>query len=309
MAREKKTYLTPTQVKEARGKDPLQLTREEEDVLFEHVETRHMKDAVRKEQHFRELLERILQYLEGGTPMWRIAADKHIERSFMYTDRVREQLYVVKENKDGTPNREDYSDIIDLTNIVSVVLGQETAIFKQFHPPDFKPDTSKREERADIEEVVTKDTVKDHFYKSFSLGMKGNISLDVIASVHNDYEAWLTGLHRLKCPPPQFVAPLLIEDFPRFAELDPLQQEVCRKMHLTPEIYLKARRHVFSDSRLFMTLYDMRTMTGLDLWTSHQLFIHFTEDVDYLKKHEVWLVASKKSGMQGPGRRPLSLLY
>eukprot|EP01061_Rhynchopus_euleeides_P046748 TRINITY_DN901_c0_g1_i2.p1 TRINITY_DN901_c0_g1~~TRINITY_DN901_c0_g1_i2.p1 ORF type:complete len:594 (+),score=222.86 TRINITY_DN901_c0_g1_i2:287-2068(+) len=315
MERERKTYLSNDEVQFSKKKDNIQISREEEDDLFKHVETRQMKDALRKEQHFRELLERILQYLEAGTPVWRVTNDHDIVRQFMYTERAHGQLYIVRNSADGEPNRQDYADIVELRKIEKVSLGQMSENFRHFHPPDFKPDHDKRDDRVDTEVVVTESSVPEHFYKSFSLVDVNGVTFDIIASVHNDFEAWVTGLNRLGHKPGFYEtfrpgpqrgdgSPLAIADLPMYDELDEDERACCSELHLPPALYLSAREHVVSDSRIFITLYDVRTLTGLDLWTSQQLVMFFTQE-QYLERHTLWLVASKKSGMQGPGRRHL----
>lgn len=106
------------------------------------------------------------------------------------------------------------------------------------------------------------------FYRSFSLYYgKSKQTLDVVAESDTDFEAWLIGLSSLVRVQPKWGSGIDVSHEPCFYELADDEVELCQSCHISPYFYKEAKLSVLEHFRTkgFVTKYDMRIVTGMDV--------------------------------------------
>eukprot|EP01063_Lacrimia_lanifica_P028938 TRINITY_DN4321_c0_g1_i1.p1 TRINITY_DN4321_c0_g1~~TRINITY_DN4321_c0_g1_i1.p1 ORF type:complete len:1000 (+),score=336.52 TRINITY_DN4321_c0_g1_i1:121-3120(+) len=169
--------------------------------------------------------------------------------------------------------------------------------------------------------------------------------LAVVACVDTDFEAWVVALHRITSVTEEAIMPSFPIDLEMdfVADLERLRpaphesqamqdwalwmeelvvEDFCRECHIPLKDLYEAMKILFpppDHERLYLTLYEVRIYTGFDLMTAQRLYellryktfkreeLSEEEKIPwFIERRTVWIVASAKYNMLGPGRIPLA---
>eukprot|EP00756_Hemistasia_phaeocysticola_P000459 Hpha_TRINITY_DN10320_c0_g1::TRINITY_DN10320_c0_g1_i1::g.116094::m.116094/K10396/KIF5; kinesin family member 5 len=287
---------------------PQEKEEREERELFKRVEVRQFRNATRRETHLHHLVERILMFLEYGVPMTQVLAGKsdesplRFERTGVYIQDRNTSTTVAccKLDENGQLQREERTVLFELRDVKFIYMGQNQGRFRDIPSPRRKPDGGAKMGRrgklgltADPDKTLEKDpddefadeltvqNVQDNFYRSLTLQFGRESYLDLIADNEMDFEAWIVALHKLTRIDPLWAEPMDIDTgFPRSKELNEEEAEMCEENHITPEKYLEAKEGLLvkpSVPRMYLTLYDVRSLSECDLFHSQKIFEFFHE--------------------------------
>eukprot|EP01059_Diplonema_ambulator_P015226 TRINITY_DN26328_c0_g1_i1.p1 TRINITY_DN26328_c0_g1~~TRINITY_DN26328_c0_g1_i1.p1 ORF type:complete len:968 (+),score=390.57 TRINITY_DN26328_c0_g1_i1:48-2951(+) len=266
------------------------------------VKKDQMADAVKKEKHLESLLEQVVQYLEHGCRMVKIRGGER--KRYLYISDDRRRIHSCEIDEDGAPaNKKRPTTTAYFKDIKKITLGQFTPNFKNFEgskgmtrPADLIHDVDGAYNRTPTA-TVTPENLGHYFYRSFSLEFKKGKTWDVIAETDSDFEAWVVVLQRLLCnkdewkklsdprkgggndPPPtmSWGEPLDISGRQGADRLMAEEAKLCAENHITPIQYINIKAQIIHKAQLgFVTVYDVRTLSTLDLLRSrvvHDFFI------------------------------------
>ena len=100
-------------------------------------------------------------------------------------------------------------------------------------------------------------------------------SFNFIANTDNDFEAWVVALHRITTHEPEFEKPIDVVKhcYPGSEVLVPEEKQFCDETHCPPLLYLNAKMQCLKQEyKIYLTLYDVRTLSGFNLLQSQKLF-------------------------------------
>eukprot|EP01063_Lacrimia_lanifica_P003069 TRINITY_DN11649_c0_g1_i2.p1 TRINITY_DN11649_c0_g1~~TRINITY_DN11649_c0_g1_i2.p1 ORF type:complete len:590 (+),score=251.88 TRINITY_DN11649_c0_g1_i2:150-1919(+) len=249
---------------------------EEEEMVKYEVEKKQFNATMRKEGHVASLIEQILQYLETGAPFYMLRHGQVI-KFFAYLANNRSVINICNYHE-GVPNRKSVSEIIMLRDVKQIILGQYSDFFKRLLKGS--GGSNKVVDPNDLH-LVPKDTEKvetyntgTYFYRSFSLKMRGGRTINVIAHSDNDFETWMVAIHRITTIEPKYGKALdAVQFMTGYEDLLPQEREFCEQNHTPPLLYLNAKMQCLKQEyRLYLTLYDVRTLSGFDLLHSQKVF-------------------------------------
>ena len=264
---------------------------EDEAELFRKIESRRICDAVRKEKMLEELIEKILQHVEYGTTVWNVTGDVP-NKEFMYLQRENDTPIVCLCAYDGpAPRKDRYTDAFRCGDLSSISLGQYSDNFVKLR--DGRP-IPKLDERPPADEIPSTENVELFFYQSITLkvkeGGKESRKLDLILEGPENFETWIVALHRLTKRNPKWEKSA--EDITQYNKCDKLlpdEKEFCAESHIHPKRFYAAKQ-LLDDDKIFVNLFDFRTLTLSDLMHSQLMFEFFTQK-NQIEKHAVWIIA------------------
>jgi len=272
------------------------------------VKKDQMQEAMKKERHLEGLVEQVIQYLEHGCRMTKIPSKGSARKRYFFIE-DRKKFLSCEMDDSGLPvNRKRPTTTVYFKDIKRIILGQYTPAFEQFDGS--KKGTKKgADEGLDDDEgsynpsptqTITPTNLHKYFYRSFSFEFKKGKTLDVITETDSDFEAWIVAFKRLlgskseweamqdvkkgKRPDPNAEPPPMIEwgiplDLTGKPGVDKLSKEeysLCEKNHITPNQYLNAKTEILQKAQSsFITVYDVRTLSSLDLPRSQEVHEFF----------------------------------
>jgi centromeric protein E len=107
---------------------------------------------------------------------------------------------------------------------------------------------------------------------SFTIVLKKKKFLDVICLNAADFEVWVVGMNRILPTSAEWPHKMDVAKAPSVEELDDEERDFCATLHIFPKEYLRARNALFAAGPRLLTLFDMRTSSGLDLYHAQRFF-------------------------------------
>jgi hypothetical protein len=248
-----------------------------------------LTDAMKKEKHLESLTMQVVQYLEHGCRMTKIPSKGGPTRKrFFFLSEDRKKINICEMDEVGVPlNRKKPSNSIALKDIKRVLLGQVSATFKNFEKEGNKkgaksvtPESLMEDTEGAYSSVptqnITSENVTKYIYRSFTLEFRKAKTLDLVTETDSDFEAWMVALPRLFKDPSmegpvviEWGVPLDVTGRAGFEKLTVDEVSLCQMHHVTPMQYLTAKRESQQKSQAtYVTVYDVRTMSSLDLLRS-----------------------------------------
>eukprot|EP00756_Hemistasia_phaeocysticola_P029631 Hpha_TRINITY_DN16242_c0_g2::TRINITY_DN16242_c0_g2_i2::g.12830::m.12830 len=243
------------------------------------LEKKQFLAAMRKEAHVASLVEQILQYLECGTVVFRLDKSQMI-RSFAFLAHNRSIIQVCDATDGGKPNRKDAKLSLRLRDVREILIGQFSDRFKTMLK---RTETNLPVDPAKVASVVPKDSESVdwynsglYFYRSITLKMReGAPPFDFVCNTDSDFETWVVALHRITTLDPHYdrALDIVAYDYPGLSELDDTERDFCSRHHMPPLLYLNAKMQCLKQqNKVYLTLYDVRTLSGFDLLNSQKVF-------------------------------------
>jgi len=246
------------------------------------LEKKQFQQAMRKEGYVESLVEQILQFLESGTYIFRLPGGNQVVRSFAFLAHNRSVIQVADATDVGKTKAQDRAakgNNYRLRDVQDILLGQSSDRFKTMLkrtegnlPQD--PATKAEKVPKDSEGVESYNS-GIYFYRSITLKLVGNQTFDFICKTDIDFETWVVAFHRITTIDPHFDRALDLAgyDYPGLTELDDDEREFCSRNHIPPLPYLNAKMQCLKQqNKVYLTLYDVRTLSGFDLMQSQKLF-------------------------------------
>eukprot|EP01063_Lacrimia_lanifica_P002117 TRINITY_DN11095_c0_g1_i2.p1 TRINITY_DN11095_c0_g1~~TRINITY_DN11095_c0_g1_i2.p1 ORF type:complete len:984 (+),score=371.88 TRINITY_DN11095_c0_g1_i2:418-3369(+) len=229
-------------------------------------------ELMQKDDRLDQLVHQILSYLHYGTKVLHVTKDS-TTRVLMYLITQEGTQYICLSPLDANAKglKETQLEKICVKDIRKIVLGQYGAAFDKHVGGD------------------PQKNLPSMFDQSFSIkSEKGKKRLDVVAETPSDFEAWIQSLNHLspvtkvkgeyvKVRAEWGAALPKLSDFEEFDQLDSDEAELCSSMHIPPIDYLNARSQVLNKEGRFVTLFDVRTLSCLDMYHSQKLFAFFMQ--------------------------------
>eukprot|EP01065_Artemidia_motanka_P005338 TRINITY_DN12588_c0_g1_i1.p1 TRINITY_DN12588_c0_g1~~TRINITY_DN12588_c0_g1_i1.p1 ORF type:complete len:908 (+),score=347.03 TRINITY_DN12588_c0_g1_i1:63-2786(+) len=240
------------------------------------LEKKQFQATMRKEAHVASLIEQILQYLESGTVIYRL--DKgQIHKDFAFLAHNRSMIQVCHFHE-GKPERKRGKRMISLRDVREIILGQGSERFKTMLK---RTEGNRPVDPSDIAAKVPKDSERLeeynsglYFYRSLSLRLKRE-TFDFVCNNDSDFETWVVALHRITTLDPHYGKPLdlVAGAYRGYDELEEDERVFCSHNHITPLLYLNAKMQCLKQqNKVYLTLYDVRTLSGFDLIHSQKVF-------------------------------------
>eukprot|EP01065_Artemidia_motanka_P045032 TRINITY_DN6519_c4_g1_i1.p1 TRINITY_DN6519_c4_g1~~TRINITY_DN6519_c4_g1_i1.p1 ORF type:complete len:1023 (+),score=251.87 TRINITY_DN6519_c4_g1_i1:154-3069(+) len=277
---------------------------------FEAVdkERRQLAFTVSRELRMHNIVKDIMKYLDHGTPVTMVVnnADKPpwLVNALMYLARDRTLICICQAEKAKPLDRKKITEVVELQQIKAICLGQSSEEFR-----NARQRTRTAEQAHDPTQPMPPTTGDLHhrpgqlgsfFYRSVSLELGGRKrrSLDFVTNTDQDHEAWVVALLQLTKLNPQWGQGLV--DIARnkgYNQLEEEERKFCVANHISPLNFLNAKRQVLARPRLMINLYDMRTISSLDMQHSQKLFEFFSKQ-GYIERTVLWPVIYGERGRE-----------
>eukprot|EP01062_Namystynia_karyoxenos_P044027 TRINITY_DN322_c1_g1_i1.p1 TRINITY_DN322_c1_g1~~TRINITY_DN322_c1_g1_i1.p1 ORF type:complete len:982 (+),score=393.74 TRINITY_DN322_c1_g1_i1:131-3076(+) len=269
------------------------------------VKKDQLTEAMKKERHLEGLIEQVIQYLEHGCRMTKIPSKGGARKRYFYISDDRKRILSCEMDEMGMPrDRKKPTSTVYFRDIRRIILGQFTSSFKSFEKEGGVPATQPGDVLDDDEGAynpsptpsVTPQNIGKYFYRSFSFEFKKGKTLDVVTETDSDFEAWIVALKRLlgtknewekvqdpkkgnvldEPPTVEWGVPLEITQKPGIDRLMSEEVQLCSDNHITPMQYVNAKTEIINKAQSsFVTVYDVRTLSSLDLLRSRVVYEYF----------------------------------
>jgi len=243
-----------------------------------NFEWEHFRDTVKKDVFLSETVETIGKYLAYGTAATVLDAKTgEFSRQFIFLMKRGKGIGITKVPRDGAePDRRHPIRVIPFENCDGLHLGQHSPLFQhQLRAVGAR----KTVDRNFIPEDFTKVnlyTFHEYYYRSMSIQHHENLFLDIIFDSASDFEAYIVYIHRHCTVPVGWGKKLNIEMCDRQEDLKPHERELCEELHFLPIDFITLRDKLLLDERrLYLTLHDIRSHSGLDLYHCQRMLEMF----------------------------------
>jgi hypothetical protein len=236
-------------------------------------ELEYFKEVLKKEVFLQELVDKIVGYVEYGTNASMVTTKGFI-RQFVFMGKNRKQIAMLNEVNEGVlPDKAHPVRAVNLDRISGFHLGQHSALFQSLLKQIAgRVDPPRVEDPPPPSELVMAN-IHRYYYRSFSIQMgKTEPWLDFICDTGTDMEAFIVSIHRMTRLDAHWGRALYIDFCENCDDLLPVERAFCEDAHLTPNMYLSAKELICNNAEiLYVTLHDIRLLTGLDLYHAQRL--------------------------------------
>eukprot|EP01059_Diplonema_ambulator_P005081 TRINITY_DN14800_c1_g1_i1.p1 TRINITY_DN14800_c1_g1~~TRINITY_DN14800_c1_g1_i1.p1 ORF type:complete len:881 (+),score=231.60 TRINITY_DN14800_c1_g1_i1:77-2719(+) len=209
-------------------------------------------DAIEKDLKMKDLIQDVLDYLYYGCPVF---VSGTTETAMLYLTDVSLSLCTVDGN--GVPNKKEVIDSIPLDHLDIALLGNH-------------------------------DSGRGITFVASELKQ----TIDIICKTSTDKEAWMLAITQATVCELHWAQPLDISKASGLDDLLPPEVDLCESTHIMPCDYLNAKGQILSTGFNFLTIYDIRTLTSLDLYRSTAVLTFFIKQ-GWLTRHELLKVNHK----------------
>jgi hypothetical protein len=247
-------------------------------ILKELPPRKHFDHALGRDAQLSDLLEQIVEYLEYGCTCYIIntkVEPPSLHKRHMFLGKGRKSVCVAEYKENSTqPDRNTGREIIQLNEVTELMLGQFSRTFQKalegapmVPQGTTMPPTSVR---------ITLNSLPVFFYRSLTIWNHDTPVVDVVYDTDTDFEAWMVTLHRFTGKDPGWHGPLDITSAKDVTRLSDEEKKMCSDSHILPTCLLTTKNTVLhKEPRLFYTLFDMRSVSSLDLLHAQKLFEFF----------------------------------
>eukprot|EP00760_Papus_ankaliazontas_P006068 PhM_4_TR1287/c0_g1_i3/m.65139/K10396/KIF5; kinesin family member 5 len=251
----------------------------------EPPERRYFEQSCKKEKSMLELVENIISYLSFGTKVNRLTDPSGvIEPVFMFLAKDAKSdgrhICFCRFDAAGKPEREVQYEIIKAISIKDIVLGQSSNKFRALIGE--RPTYGREAVMPADSSGVRESNVEFYVYRSFSLNVESKPSIDIVCQTDSDFEAWIVAMHRLSHQVPRWGTPMDLQRVQYSNMLTAEERQFCSQYHILPQNFIRVLDTMQPDQRLFMTLYDVRTVSQLDLVHASELYTYL-QNCGYIK--------------------------
>jgi hypothetical protein len=217
----------------------------------------------------------LIAYIHNGTCLYKVPTKSgQVKRRYYYIPDDNKSINVVELNDIGIPlDPKKPALTIPVKDIVRIILGQCTDVFREFIKAP-APEGAKGPAEVDgfrfAERTPTglnPTNMSKYFHRSFSLEMKKNKTLNLVADSDEDMEAWVVGLMQLKVPI-AYGCELDLTGRDRTSDLTPGEVKYCQLYHALPWQVLALKQNLVRLGTVTPTVSDIRTLSSLDWWQS-----------------------------------------
>eukprot|EP00760_Papus_ankaliazontas_P037939 PhM_4_TR8793/c0_g1_i2/m.80393 len=245
----------------------------EESMLQIASQANELQNVLRKDNRIDSVMSQVLQYIQYGCRVERVMPDGQLSKEAIFLSQDKSSVHCCHvRNTDGEPSRASITDTVTLTTLECLLLGQYTTGLQQASRTDC-------------------------FHKSMSLKIAGGRTMDVIFSEDNDFEAWTIALNALCRCRVEWGKPLEVAVLPGHDSLDASEAQFCARMHIAPMLYLSAKTDVLTTTGTYVTLFDIRTITSLDLFHAARLLSFFVER-GWVSRRNLFVVGQANLGIK-----------
>eukprot|EP00672_Neobodo_designis_P013739 CAMPEP_0174855794 /NCGR_PEP_ID=MMETSP1114-20130205/34222_1 /TAXON_ID=312471 /ORGANISM="Neobodo designis, Strain CCAP 1951/1" /LENGTH=1055 /DNA_ID=CAMNT_0016090561 /DNA_START=81 /DNA_END=3248 /DNA_ORIENTATION=+ len=261
-------------------------------VLREPPPRAHFDHALQRDAQLSELLEQIVEYLEYGCTCYILnskAEPASLHKRHMFLGKTRKAICVA-EYKDGAaqPDRTTGREIMQIGDITELMLGQFSRTFLK--ALEGAPMVPQGTTMPPTSAKITVNSLPVFFYRSLTMWNHDTPVIDVVYDTDTDFEAWMVTLHRFTGRDPLWQGPLDITSAKEVSRLSDDEKKMCSESHILPSCLLQTKSTVLhKEPRLFYTLFDMRSVSSLDLLHAQRLFEFFIKQ-GYFERVNVYQI-------------------
>eukprot|EP01059_Diplonema_ambulator_P004010 TRINITY_DN13709_c0_g1_i1.p1 TRINITY_DN13709_c0_g1~~TRINITY_DN13709_c0_g1_i1.p1 ORF type:complete len:1010 (+),score=216.73 TRINITY_DN13709_c0_g1_i1:37-3030(+) len=217
-------------------------------------------EIMQKDDRLDQLVYQILSYLHYGTKVMHVGAKGETTRMLLYliTEDQQQHICLCPLGEDLKGIKDSVVTKISVRDLKKVTMGQYGGGFSK-----------------------AQKAIANGFDKSMSVESKKK-RLDVVIEAETDFEAWIQSLNHLMRKEglgreAEWGGPLDIATMMEYSCLDKDERKLCTTMHIAPIDYINARSQVLNKEGKFVTLFDVRTLSCLDMFRSQKLFAFFMQ--------------------------------
>jgi hypothetical protein len=123
---------------------------------------------------------------------------------------------------------------------------------------------------------ITLSALPVFFYRSLTICTREKPIVDIVLDTDTDFEAWIVTLQRLTRKEPRWGGALELTLMKDVAKLSEDEKKLCQDCHIVPTVLLNAKDEILNrQQKVFYTLFDVRTVSGLDLLHAQWVFDFF----------------------------------
>jgi DNA polymerase III psi subunit len=217
-----------------------------------------LQDLIVKDERVDRLTYQIISFLYFGTKITYVGSKGETTRKCLFLSSESGQMYVCLGNldHDDKPLKTTIYEKIPVREIKRVVLGQYSDAFR----------------RMNAHANVANPMHHPFFDNSIEIIGKKKKSVDLWAETPSDFEAWVMALNQVTGIPAEWGDTMDLTPYPHVQILDAEEMAFCSTNHIVPVDYILAKEKILSQDCNFLTLFDVRTVSCLDLYHSQKLF-------------------------------------
>ena len=236
------------------SKELITKTRQLQRALAEQEQEETAIELMQKDDRLDKLVHEILSYLHYGTKVTRIEKKGSPERRLLYlvTDEGQQYACVCPLSEDQKGMKDTILEKIPMKEVKRTLMGQ--------YGPSFE---------------TSRSHISQQFDQSFSIVGKKGKRIDIVCDTPSDFEAWIQSLNHLTQVRAEWGEAMDITGMDDVDKLDTDERALCGNMHIMPIDYMHARSQVVNKEGKFVTLFDVRTLSCLDMYHSQKLFGFF----------------------------------
>lgn len=242
--------------------------------------TTEVPEVLKKEEKICTLLDQIHSFLHYGTVVSVVdAKGASVAKSWLHLSTSAGgdvSLNICALSDDNKPNKKDVKDTMPVKDCKRVELGQFSEPFEK------------------LTAVEAHKALRDRYRMSFTIVGRKKRTFDVICEDESDFEAWVIELNKLLGNVAEWKKPLDITAMESFALLDTEEREFCSSLHIYPSEYIHAKTQMTKMNEKFVTLFDVRSLTKLDLYHS-QRFFYFMRCRGWISQASMFYLTEKFS--------------
>ena len=223
--------------------------------LAEQEQEETALELMQKDDRLDKLVHEILSYLHYGTKTYRLEGKGTAERRLLYltTEVGQQHICICPLDASMKGLKDQMVEKIATRDVKRIVMGQYGGLWDKTHG-----------------------SMVQQFDQSFSIIGKKGKRIDVACDTPSDFEAWVQSLNYLtNGVKAEWGSTLKIDELPEAGKLDDDEQLLCKTMHIQPIDYLHARSQIVNKEGKFITLFDVRTLSCIDMYHSQKLFAFF----------------------------------
>eukprot|EP00759_Apiculatamorpha_spiralis_P049380 PhF_6_TR44239/c1_g1_i3/m.68027/K11498/CENPE; centromeric protein E len=220
-----------------------------------------LQELMTKDERVDRLTYQIISFLYFGTKITYVGTKGETTKKCLYLSSENGMMFVCLGNldHDDKPLKTQCYEKIPVKDIKRVVLGQYSDAFR----------------RMNAHANVSNPMHHPFFENSFEIIGRKKKSVDAWAETPSDFEAWIMALNQVTGIPAEWGDTMDLTPYSHVQLLDQEEMGFCSTNHIVPVDYILAKERILAQECQFLTLFDVRTVSCLDLYHSQKLFAFF----------------------------------
>ena len=269
-----------------------------------------LAEAMRKETHIQSLADQVVQYLQFGVRLFKVSSTANVRHRFFFLSEDCRRLHSCELDDTKAPvGRKKPTTTIVLKDIKRVSIGLFGPSVRNFIDAasakvTFQTQVQRalRDDGSGLLEktstALSPSNLGTYVYRSFCLELRNGKTLELVCESDSDAEAWIVALKRLflwrtryeqgqdrlanrtvaSTADIQWGAATDVRGRLGSEQLSATELVLCNEQHIPPLLFIKAKAELSNKAQSsFVTLYDVRVVSNLDMFRAQALYEFFLE--------------------------------